>query len=313
MIKETSKTNFLTLIKIGAPIPFAFGTTHIPEIEELCIRSITNCPSFVFYTILVFLALIWALIVLIHRKTKNIKKTQDELVKLQQDLNKSQEALVKSQLELSEVIKPTMVDCSVGSLKACVIHHRTLKTWDRIREAKEEIILHAAYYPKYGYDSDYSNAFRALMRNKHTVNVTVIITDISSQWAKEFGKILRYEYDTIERFEEGISSSIAFFKKLKEEFPNRVTIKTSSRLPLMPFVIIDNDILIGHYCHAEIPAPNGLWLHINSEKITEIIEKVRYESEENRKAYITNLTDEEQAISRYIEDVFDAIKHGKTI
>lgn len=313
MSKETLKTNIFTLIKIGAPIPLAFVPTHIPKIEEWCTCTIQNKPSITFYVILGFLSLIWAFIVLIYRKTNSVKKAQNELVKSQQDLTKTQEELVKSQQELSEALKPTMVDCSVGSLKACVIHHRTLKTWDRIREAKEEIILHAAYYPKYGYDSDYSNAFRALMRNKHTVNVTVIITDISSQWAEEFGKILRYEYDTIERFEEGISSSIAFFKKLKEEFPNRVTIKTSSRLPLMPFVIIDNDILVGHYCHAEIPAPNGLWFHINSEKVTEIIEKVRYESTENRKAYIANLTDEEQAISRYIEDVFDAIKHGKTI
>ena len=44
-----------------------------------------------------------------------------------------------------------------------------------------------------------------------------------------------------------------------------------------------------------------------------MIDKIRHENYENRKAYIMNLTDEEQAISRYIEDVFDAINNGKEI
>lgn len=297
--QDTSKGNFLSAIKVGGPFIGAFAASHIPQVENFCIEKIGSEPFVTFYVILFFLLVIWALVTVIYAKTRSIKKSQEKLLTLQK--------------ELAESIKPVVSDNSVNALKSCVVHHRTLKTWDKIREAKKEIILHAAYYPKYGYDSDYSNAFRVLMRNRHCVNVTVVITDITAQWAEEFGRILRYEYDTIDRFREGIESSIAFFKKLKEEFPNRVNIITSSRLPLMPFVIVDDDILVGHYCHAETPAPNGLWLHLNSEKISDIIDKVRHENAENRKAYILNLSDEEKAISRYIEDVFDAIRKGQMV
>ena len=294
-VKELMKTAGLAAL----PFPAAFISPHIPELEKYCVDFIQEQPYIRYWIIIVVLPIIWVFIIVIYKQTRHLNTTQKKLLELQNELAKD--------------IHPMVSDNSVDSLKACVVHHRTLKTWDRIKEAKKEIILHAAYYPKYGYDSDYSNAFRALMKNKFTVHVTVVITDIEAEWAGEFGKILRYEYDNKERFAEGINSSIAFFKKLKEEFPNRVTIISSSRLPLMPFVIVDDDILIGHYCHAEIPAPNGLWLHINTEKITEMIDKIRHENYENRKAYIMNLTDEEQAISRYIEDVFDAINNGKEI
>ncbi|MBR6815622.1 MAG: hypothetical protein IKM69_07480 [Alistipes sp.] len=265
----------------------AFVGAHFTEIEDKIIIFIDTFPGWTFVIFIVCFCLIVFLTVLTIQIRKDQKKAINSLVP-----------------QISNVPQ---------SIKSCVVEHRNLHTWERIKNAKEEIILHAAYYPKYGIDSDYSNAFRALLRNEPTVKITVIITDINSSWILEFGKILRYEYDTIDRFKEGINSSISFFKKMQEDYPNRIIIKTSSRLPLMPMVIVDNDILVGHYCHAETPAPNGLWWHINSEKIEEIIKKVRFENEENRKRYIDTLTEEEQAISRYIEDAFDAIKYGKDI
>ena len=78
----------------------------------------------------------------------------------------------------------------------------------------------------------------------------------------------------------------------------------------------DNSIfynLVGHYCHAETPAPNGLWMHLNSDKVSDIVEKMRHADADKRKEYILKLTDEEKALSRYIEDVFDTINHGKEI
>lgn len=291
--------NFITAGMSAFSIPVLFITAHLTQIEEVLVDLIGAKADITLYLIVVMFAVIWGAVVVIIRQIIDLKKANEQLLQQQQ--------------QIADDIKPLVSDNSVSALKACVVHHRTLKTWERIRDAQKEIILHAAYYPKYGYDSDYSNAFRVLMENKFTVNVTVVITDISALWAKEFGKILRYEYDTIMRFEEGINSSIAFFKKLKEEYPGRVRIITSSRLPLMPFVIVDDDILVGHYCHAETPAPNGLWMHLNSDKVSDIIEKMRHADADKRKEYILKLTDEEKALSRYIEDVFDAINHGKEI
>lgn len=266
---------------------------HIQEIEDFCKSKLEALDSQVVLYVFLFLISLFIII--------SVGFLYSLII------------LYKQGKKISKQIEGVLPDISVASIKACVVHHRTLKTWERIKNAQNEVILHAAYYPQYGYNSDYSNAFLSLMRSRHTVKITVIISDIESIWAREFGKILRYEYDTIEKFREGIDSSIVFFKKLREDFPGRVEIKTSSRLPLMPFVIIDNDILVGHYCHATIPAPNGLWLHLNSEKVKEIIEKVRYEKEEEKKRYIGGLTDEEQAIARYIEDAFDSYNNGKDV
>lgn len=202
----------------------------------------------------------------------------------------------------------------LDSIKDIAVEHDTFETWNKIKKAQNNIILHAAYYPKYGIDSRYSNAFRLLLRRNNTINITVIITDTSEKWGQEFGKILRHEYDDINKFEEGVRHSITFFYKIQEEYPERVIIKLSNRLPLAPIVIIDNELLVGHYCHAETPAPNGIWMDIKNDKIKEIVDKVIYNpSDDIKNYYIDGLTDEEKAIARYIEDAADAIKWSKTI
>lgn len=206
----------------------------------------------------------------------------------------------------------TLVNHYARDVKKIVIHHHSLKTWNKIKDAKKEIILHAAYYPKYGSDSDYSIAFRHLMRNNSNVKITVIITDLNTPWANEFGTILRSEYTSINDFKVGLDASIKFFKDIQKQHANNVTIISTQRLPLQPIVIIDDVLLVGHYAHAEIPAPNGYWLYIKSSIVSKIIEKIRQAKDDTefKKYCIDKLTDEEKAISRYIEDAFDSIKNG---
>lgn len=183
------------------------------------------------------------------------------------------------------------------------VHHQTLKTWDLIQEAKHYIILNAAFYPKYGLDTDYSRAFQQALKFSPDLQVYVVITNHKTKWAGEFARVLRSEYDDVGKFKEGIDASISFFKNLKKTYPGRVHIKRSSHLPLAPCVIIDNTLLVGHYAHSETNAPNGYWLKIEAEVILTSILKLR-----NKVNYLSDLTDEEKALMRYVEDalfVFD--------
>lgn len=289
---NNKKTGFVSISSVLAIAGTAIGS-HYLEIESWVIENLIPLHPVETYWILFLLVSISVILsIVLIRKTNQIKTAQDKL---------------------SQQLTPSDLPTDVGELASFVVHHHELKTWERIKNAKREIILHAAYYPKYGIDSDYSNAFRSLMRNNLVVKITVVITDINAVWGTEFGKILRYEFDDIEPFKEGVNSSISFFKKLQSEYPNRITIRMSSRLPLMPMVIIDNDILVGHYCHAEIPAPNGFWMHLNSDKIEYMVGNFPQFTKEARKLYIDSLSDKEKAISRYIEDAFDAIEAGKLI
>ena len=44
----------------------------------------------------------------------------------------------------------------------------------------------------------------------------------------------------------------------------------SAAHPFCPYIIIDDTILVGHYAHARIKAPIGLWMEISNPKILEM-------------------------------------------
>lgn len=195
-----------------------------------------------------------------------------------------------------------------------VIKHETFKTWDKIRNAKKEIILHAAFYPNY-INPPYKAAIEELLsdENKTDLKLTVIITNPEAGWAGEFGKILRPNFCNLENdFKPAIWSSINHFLYLKGIYKDRINIISSSRLPLLPIVVIDNEIIVGHYCHAETPTPDGIWINIIDDRIPELIERIINNSEDINKV-MKDLDSKGKAIARYIEEIGDAITNGDEI
>lgn len=284
-----SKLRLAMKSTIGIVANFILGLicTYVPSINSWITSFVKESPNllvFVIWGLLTFIVFLIILCIHIYRFQKN--DTPKQVITLDVNVPKA--------------------------LQAVVIRHDTLKTWEKIKNARNEIILHAAYYPKYGASSEYSLAFREAMRKHPNLKVTAIITDINVRWFLEFGKILRKEYTCKEDFNWGIQNSITFFKKLQKEYPGRVKLVETKRLPLMPIVIIDNEMFIGNYCHAETPAPDGLWYHYKSEIIPPVIEKLSYQKEKYRD-YLTTLSEEDKAIARFIEDAFDACNNGKVI
>ena len=164
-------------------------------------------------------------------------------------------------------------------------------------QARRHIVLHAAYYPKYGMDQQGKVLWKA-MKDNPKLHLTAIFTDIrNAAWAEEFARILRPFY-TAEDFQTDLDfSKRHFIRCLKEFGPKRVSIIDASRLPLFPVIMIDNTLIVGHYTHSEEIAPDGLWFTIHHPKIS-----LMYESllAGNSPLYETP---EEIALIRYLDEL----------
>lgn len=194
-------------------------------------------------------------------------------------------------------------------VKAVTLVHDTLNTPKLIRNAKHHVYLHAAYYPKYADDSYYDNSFKTALRQNPNIDIKVIISSTDATWTEEFALILRDHFTSVDKFKDSLHGSVNFFKQLQERYPNNVQIVYSKALPLAPYIIIDDLILIGHYAHAYTKAPQGLWMEIKHEKILEMCSKNLVED----RNYSDSLDQESQAISRYVEDFQYAFKVGEPI
>ena len=206
--------------------------------------------------------------------------------------------------------KPTDIkNIAVDSVASVVLQHDTFRTPDLIKDAKHNIFLHAAYYPKYADDSYYDESFRMALRNNPNITIKVILTDTDAVWADEFGYVLRNHFTCKESFRASMQGSINFFKELSISYPNNVSVVFSSALPFCPYIIIDDTILIGHYVHARIKAPAGIWMELCNPKISEMCSK----NLSVDTSYVDSLDAESKAISRYIEDFQYAFNLGREI
>ena len=176
------------------------------------------------------------------------------------------------------------------------VQHDSVDVPSLLRKAERHIVLHAAYYPKYGLDSQGMVLMEALRGNPR-LRLRVIFTRTDKNpWLKEFARILRPHYtgkDFIKALE---------LLKLKEQtLPGQVEISSTRRLPLFPVILVDDTLIVGHYAHSSTIAPHGLWLTIHNPKISGM-----YEALTERKLDVSGLTDEEKAILRYVEECVPA-------
>lgn len=176
--------------------------------------------------------------------------------------------------------------------KQIVLGHQSLHVPTFIEKAKQHILLHAAFYPKYAGQTEYNHSLEQALKNNPELPIKVIFTKTKDNpWADEFAHVLRMHYATKENFENDMKGNIDYFKNLACNYKN-VEIKFSSALPFCPYIIIDDTIFVGHYAHAEKgQAPDGFWL--------KICDPILYNNSDNSN---DNLTELERAIYRYIED-----------
>lgn len=178
----------------------------------------------------------------------------------------------------------------------CFVTHDAVDVPSLINHARHQIVLHAAYYPKYGVDDQGEYILQA-MRQNPKLHLTAIFTDPESPWLEEFSHTLRTHF-TEDLFVTQLEASKQLFIHCQKEFGSkRVRVCDTSLLPMMPLIMIDDTLIIGHYAHSQIKPPHGLWFTIKHPKILSM--------------YMTLLaggipdcnTVEERAILRYVEEL----------
>ena len=177
------------------------------------------------------------------------------------------------------------------------ITHDAVGVPQMICQAHRHIVLHAAYYPKYGVDDQGMYLVQAMEQNT-SLRLTAVFTDVTNVvWADEFARSLRPHF-TAQKFARHLEDSKDVFTLCLEQFgPKRVHIYDTSRLPMFPIIMIDETLIIGHYAHSSVIPPHGLWLTIKHPSIPTMYE--------NLLAGIptTCKTAEERALLRYVEEL----------
>ena len=179
------------------------------------------------------------------------------------------------------------------------VHHDRVNVPELIREAKQHIVLHAAYYPKYGFDDQGLILMEALAANPH-LRLHAIFTKVDGNpWIEEFAEVLRPTTQS-GRQKRAMTLSKEHFTDMQENLKerNQIRISTTDRLPLFPVLLIDDTVIVGHYAHSRTVAPHGFWMTIKHRCIPDMYHKLLCDAIDYS-AY----TDEERAILRYLEEL----------
>ncbi len=189
----------------------------------------------------------------------------------------------------------------VSTLLSAVIHHYVthdaVGVPELIRKAHRHIVLHAAFYPKYGFDNQGSDVSKAMEKNPN-LRLTAIFTDVNAPWVDEFAYTLRDYFAEEGVFAAHLDVTKQHFVRLRKNFgTKRVHIYDTARLPLFPIILIDDTIIVGHYAHSSVIPPNGLWFTITHPKISAMYESLLAGSTPECD------TPEESAILRYLEEL----------
>ena len=179
------------------------------------------------------------------------------------------------------------------------VGHDNVNVPGLIRNARNHIVLHAAYYPKYGLD-DKGKVLMDALENNPRLRLHAIFTEIDGNpWIDEFTKVLR-DFIPSNNQKEVMRLSIKYFLGMKESLPNKnqIRISTTRRLPMFPVILVDDTLIVGHYAHSSTPAPQGLWMTIKHPGIPLMYDRLCCDSL-NRSQY----SEEELAILRYLEEL----------
>ena len=177
------------------------------------------------------------------------------------------------------------------------ITHDAVGVPDLIRQARHHIVLHAAFYPKYGFDNQGDDVSKAMAKNPN-LRLTAIFTDVKAPWVDEFAVTLRDYFAEKGKFANHLEITKDHFLRLHNQFgAKRVHISDTARLPLFPVILIDDTLIVGHYAHSSVIPPNGLWFTIKHPKILSMYECLLAGGNPECD------TPEESAILRYVEEL----------
>ena len=179
------------------------------------------------------------------------------------------------------------------------VTHDAIGVGELIRQARYYIVLHAAYYPKYGFDNLDDSISKAMAKEENSnLRLTAIFTDVNAPWVDEFSVTLRDYFAEKGEFAKRLNITKDYFIRLYNKYgAKRVQIYDTAQLPFFPVILIDDTLIVGHYAHSSVIPPDGLWFTIKHPKILSMYECLRAGGDPECN------TPEERAIFRYLEEL----------
>ncbi len=206
--------------------------------------------------------------------------------------------------EMSKISEVSLTGKKFESDIEVYVGHDSVNVPRLMKEAKHYIFLHAAYYPKYGVDEQ-GVILKEVLDNNPKLKLKVVFSSSSAEWTSEFARILRPHFSK-EAYVEALNHSKLLFEQLNEMHGKRVQIIETEQLPVFPILMIDNDLIIGFYSHSRIVAPHGLWIKIRNKKVISMYETLAVNGDDD--ANISDFTNEEKAIFRFVEEIYNTLK-----
>lgn len=193
-----------------------------------------------------------------------------------------------------------------------------------LQEAEHYIIFHAAYYPTYN-QTDKLGKFCDAIRENENKDVKIIFIFISNKdlekketsiksnqehWLHEFSRMLRstdFKRKGYEQYHRQANGQIENLKDHLDTNKIKIEIIESSFLPAFPIIMIDNTLFLGFYAHSQIPTPDGLWIKIKHDEISNMYRQLELEGVKTTKG----IEDNQKCSS--MSEVLEGVEKPKSI
>lgn len=172
----------------------------------------------------------------------------------------------------------------------------------------QHIVFHAALYSNFA-GSRVEQALTDRLSSSPQTKLYLIEQAFAPNcgWHLEFGQILRQQLTLVETAQL-FQQSRHWCQKLHQLYPHQIEYLISGQLPCQPILVIDNHIFSGQYAHAEVGAPQGIWLHIDGQILA--IDCATAHSWLQQPAQLTELSAAQQSIYRYMAECRHAINNA---
>lgn len=134
-----------------------------------------------------------------------------------------------------------------------------------LKSARREIIFLAPPYGNFSKSPQIYSALEAALADPQGASLKVLCLPEMGGflWADELMGLLRPGMDMREK-QLQLDDSRFFLRGLQQKFHERVSVFELRDRPNFPVLIIDDQILFGHFAHSEVLTPEGFWCRVEA-------------------------------------------------
>ncbi len=167
--------------------------------------------------------------------------------------------------------------------------------------ATRRIVWHASIYSPFARSDRHGEAVRDFLRRPGGCGMDIVTLPRRPEaWCTCFFTVLRG--GSVRSAGTELETSWRFLDELSSEFPSQVRIHVLKRRPSLPILLIDDNILFGHYAVSSVPAGQGWWTRVEAD-VERMLSWMPHGPPES-------VTDWERACYRVVSDCANAMSDG---